>query len=89
MGRASSSTKPREGSIANIVMRVSGLAVGNVGTKSFFQEADPETPGTLTTSGAILGIISTILGGGMVGLPWAIYSQGFILGIVICAFTST
>ena len=55
-------------------MRVSGLAVGNVGTKSFFQEADPETPGTLTTSGAILGIISTILGGGMVGLPWAIYS---------------
>ena len=54
-------------------MRASGLAVGGVGTKSFFEEAKPETPGTLTTSGAVLGMISTILGGGMLSIPWAIY----------------
>jgi amino acid permease len=69
-------------------MRASGLAVGQIRGKSFFAENSPETPGTLTTSGAVLGIISTILGGGMVGIPWAIYSQGFVLGIGVSAFAA-
>lgn len=51
------------------MLRASGLAVGEVGAKSFFHENAPETPGTLTTSGAVLGIVSTILGGGMVSIP--------------------
>jgi len=50
------------------------MMVGDLGAKSFYHENDSETPGTLTTSGAVLGIISTILGGGMVGIPWALYS---------------
>jgi len=50
-------------------MRASGLAVGGVGAKSFFHENAPEIPGTLTTSGAVLGIVSTILGGGMISIP--------------------
>ena len=56
------------------VLRASGMIVGEMGGKSFYQENSPETPGTLTTSGAVLGIISTILGGGMISIPWALYS---------------
>jgi len=67
-------------------LRASGLAVGAVGTKSFYQEADPEAPGTLTTSGAVLGIISTILGGGLLSIPWAIYSMGFVLAFCVSLF---
>jgi amino acid permease len=40
----------------------------------------------LTTFGAILGIISTILGGGLVAIPFAFYSIGFTLGIAVIAF---
>lgn len=64
--------------------------------KSFFQEAVPqgqpdengEIPGTLTTSGAILGIISTILGGGLVAIPFAFYSIGFTLGMGVITFAA-
>jgi len=50
------------------------MVVGEMTGKSFYEANSPETPGTLTTSGAVLGIISTILGGGMISIPWAIYS---------------
>ena len=60
-------------SLGSKVLRASGLAVGGIGSKSFYEESKPETPGTLTTSGAVLGMISTILGGGMLSIPWAIY----------------
>ena len=68
-------------------MQALGLSSGEPRVKSFFKEAKPnlkgepdengEIPGTLTTSGAILGIISTILGGGLVAIPFAFYSIGF------------
>jgi amino acid permease len=69
-------------------MRKSGLAVGQVGTKSFFQENNPDAPGTLTLFGAILGIISTILGGGMVSIPFAFYSQGIVIGACFSIFAA-
>jgi len=72
--RKSLAQSNRDGSLAAKVLRASGMMVGDLGAKSFYHENDSETPGTLTTSGAVLGIISTILGGGMVGIPWAIYS---------------
>jgi amino acid permease len=42
----------------------------------------------LTTSGAILGIISTILGGGLVAIPFAFYSIGFSLGMAVIIFAA-
>ena len=47
-----------------------------------------EIPGTLTSSGAVLGIVSTILGGGIVALPSAIYSIGLGAGCLILGFGS-
>lgn len=64
------------------------MSVGEVKTKSFYESAMPGTDGTLTTSGIVLGIISTILGGGMVSIPFAIYNSGFILGFIISAFAA-
>ena len=49
---------------------------------------DDEESGTLTTSGAIFGIISTILGGGIVGLPFSFYSCGLYFGISIAIIAS-
>ena len=37
----------------------------------------------LSTFGGALAIISTILGGGIVGLPYAVYLLGLPLGIVL------
>ena len=59
--------------------------------KSFFEEApnpDGEVPGTLTYSGAVLAIISTILGGGIVGLPYSLYSTGLYCGVLIAIFAA-
>ena len=64
--------------------------------KSFYQEnrssertnTDGDFPGTLTTSGAVFGILSTILGGGIVGIPFSFYSLGLIIGIFVAVFAS-
>jgi len=79
-------------------MQTLGLSDGNPRVKSFFKEASPlpgaekdddgETPGTLTTSGAVLGIISTILGGGLVAIPYAFYCTGLGLGLGVVAFAA-
>ena len=68
------------------ILRASGLAVGDISAKGFHAENSPDTPGTLTTSGAVLGIISTILGGGMLAFPQAIYQLGIVLGLVVAGF---
>jgi len=65
------------------------MSVGEVKTKSFYETAPTGSEGTLTTAGAVLGIISTILGGGMIAVPFAIYNAGFVLGFVISAFAAT
>ena len=70
------------------MLKKSGMSVGEVKTKSFYEANVPGTEGTLTTSGAVLGIISTILGGGMIAIPFAIYNAGFALGFVISAFAA-
>ena len=64
------------------------MSVGDIKTKSFYEEAPPNSEGTLTTFGAVLGIISTILGGGMIAIPFAIYCAGFGLGLCISAFAA-
>ena len=72
-------------------MEKTRLSAGPPQVRSFFKEARPlrkpgidgEIPGTLTASGAVFGIISSILGGGIVGLPYSFYSCGLYLGIVI------
>ena len=62
------------------------MSVGDVKTKSFYESATPGSEGTLTIAGGVLGIFSTILGGGMIAIPFAIYNAGFALGVVISAF---
>ena len=74
---------------ASGLLRKSGMSVGELKTKSFYETAAVDSEGTLTTSGAVLGIISTILGGGMIAIPFAIYNAGFALGFVISAFAMT
>ena len=46
--------------------------------KSFLQFAEV---GTLGTWGTVLAILSTIVGGGMLGIPWACFQCGFYLAI--------
>ena len=68
-----------------------GLSDGPTRVQSFFKEAvnegeadeNGEIPGTLTVSGAVLGIISTILGGGLVAIPYAFYCTGLGLGLFV------
>ena len=70
------------------------LSAGPPLVKSFYQEAtgkpgpDGEIKGTLTSSGVIFGIISTILGGGIVGLPFSFYSCGIYLAIFVAIIAS-
>ena len=42
-------------------------------SKSFFRENPDPDHGTLTMSGVVLAIMSTILGGGMVMIPWSMF----------------
>jgi amino acid permease len=37
----------------------------------------------------VLGIISTILGGGMLAIPFAIYFMGFAMSVCMGAFAAT
>ena len=73
-------------------MEKTRMSSGPPRVKSFFKEARPgadgEAEGTLTASGAVFGIISTILGGGIVGLPFSFYSCGLYLGLVIAIIAS-
>lgn len=39
--------------------------------------------GELGTWGAVFGILSTIIGGGLVAIPWAFYSCGFPIAIFL------
>ena len=38
--------------------------------------------------GTVFAIMSTVIGGGMVGIPWAFYHCGFYLAIVISILAS-
>lgn len=51
-------------------------------------DKDGEIPGTLTMFGVVLGIVSTVLGGGIVAIPYSFYSVGISLGMVISIFSS-
>ena len=45
-------------------------------------------PGTLGLWGTVFAILSTIVGGGMVSLPWATYYCGFVVMIVASVVTA-
>ena len=72
-------------------MEKTKLSDGAPRTKSFFDEASPigapdhngEIPGTLTFSGTVFGIVSSIIGGGIVGLPYSYYSCGVYIAIAV------
>ena len=53
---------------------------------SFYQYTNDG--GTLGIWGVTFAIMSTIVGGGMVSIPWAFYSTGLIEGIVFSLFAS-
>lgn len=42
----------------------------------------------LGTWGIVFGIMSTIVGGGMLSIPWAFYKSGIVLSIVFSVLTS-
>jgi hypothetical protein len=58
------------------------------GSKSFFEANPHPEHGVLTMSGVVLAIMSTILGGGMVAIPWATSNVGFIPTILVAIFAS-
>ena len=57
------------------------------GSKSYYKESLSEH-GVLGMSGVVLAIMSTILGGGMVSIPWATFQVGLIPTIGVAAFAS-
>ena len=62
------------------------------GNKKLKVEVDskyqPDVHNSLTVSGAVLTIISTIVGGGIVGLPYGFYNLGLYLALVIMILVS-
>jgi hypothetical protein len=68
--------------------RSSIMESGNSNTGSFDGALKKEEVGTLSTITTVLAIMSTIVGGGMVSIPWAFYNTGFYLAIIISIFAS-
>ena len=55
---------------------------------SYYTINNDEMGGTLGLWGTVLGIMSTIVGGGMVGVPWAFLNCGFILAGIFSLLAS-
>ena len=55
--------------------------------QSFYTELPLDQEGSLGHWGSVLAIMSTIVGGGMVSIPWAFYHCGFILSVCVCLIT--
>ena len=61
----------------------------NDGMRSSYYVTQPnEDAGTLGTWGTVLAIMSTIVGGGMVSIPWAFKQSGFFIGIAVSLMAS-
>jgi len=56
--------------------------------RSFFKHAPHDDIGSLGTWGTVLGILSTVVGGGIVSIPWSFYQCGIILAVVFCVFNA-
>ena len=70
-------------------MEKAKFSIGPMSVKSFYEENDGDkSSGTLTNSGAVLGLVSTILGGGMVSIPFSLYSMGLYPGTAIILFAA-
>ena len=56
--------------------------------QSFYNTADPHSEGVLGTWGTVLAIMSTIVGGGMLSIPWAFLECGIYLAIAFAALAA-
>mmetsp|Transcript_32095 Transcript_32095/g.49074 ORF Transcript_32095/g.49074 Transcript_32095/m.49074 type:complete len:227 (+) Transcript_32095:17-697(+) len=56
--------------------------------RSFFKHGEPHSAGTLGTWGTVLGILSTVVGGGIVSIPYSFYQCGFVFAIGFCVFNA-
>lgn len=56
--------------------------------KGSFHQFNAEGHGTLGLWGVVFAIISTIVGGGILSIPWAIKTCGLALGIIIAALSA-
>ena len=54
---------------------------------SFMQYAKPHE-GTLGTWGTIFAFMSTVVGGGIVSIPWSMYQTGFPQGMLLSVFAT-
>lgn len=54
---------------------------------SFLVSSEVEERG-MSVKEAILSLISTIIGGGVVGLPYAFYHCGIVFGMILCIVIS-
>ena len=57
-------------------------------SKSYKSYSKNGAHGTLGTWGTVFAIMSTIVGGGIVSIPWAFYQAGFVQGVVFLGVTS-